>query len=263
MEISSPQNQRVKDAVRLREKRGRQMQSRFIIDGGREILRAMQAGWEFDELFVCPEWCEREDRKRTLEQLADVDVRINVSADVMEKLSFGQRQEGMVATAKYRSLPSVTELATEHTLVAVLEGIEKPGNLGAIARSADAAGIDAILMADAHTDVFNPNAIRASAGTIFSMPIYSSTSSETLEHLNTAGFQILATHLQASEPYTSFDLTKRTAIVLGTESTGLSEVWNQQPVTTVKLPMNGVADSLNVSATATVLFYEALRQRSG
>ena len=261
MEISSTQNQRVKDAARLREKRGRQTQSRFIIDGGREILRAINSGWEIEELFVCPDWCERDDRQEFLQQLGEISQRIDDSTDVMEKLSFGQRQEGMVATARYKPIPSVTDLASSSTLVAVLEGIEKPGNLGALMRSADATGVDAIILADAHTDIFNPNAIRASAGTVFSVPIYSGTSTDVLDELEKRNFQILATHVTATVTYTDADLTKPTAIALGTEATGLSDHWIDDRVESIKLPMNGIADSLNVSATATVLFYEALRQR--
>jgi len=262
MEINSTQNQRVKDAARLREKRGRRTQSRFIIDGGREILRAIKSGWEIDELFVCSDWCEREDRQEILQQLGEISQRIDVSTDVMEKLSFGQRQEGIVATAQYKQISSITDLAASCTLVAVLEGIEKPGNLGALMRSADATGVDAIILADAHTDIFNPNAIRASAGTVFSVPIYSGTSIEVLNELERRSFQILATQLTASVTYSDADLTNPTAIALGAEATGLSDVWSDERVTSIKLPMHGIADSLNVSATATVLFYEALRQRS-
>ena len=167
-----------------------------------------------------------------------------------------------MATAQYKQISSITDLAASCTLVAVLEGIEKPGNLGALMRSADATGVDAIILADAHTDIFNPNAIRASAGTVFSVPIYSGTSIEVLNELERRSFQILATQLTASVTYSDADLTNPTAIALGAEATGLSDVWSAERVTSITLPMHGIAASLNVSATATVLFYEALRQRS-
>jgi TrmH family RNA methyltransferase len=147
-------------------------------------------------------------------------------------------------------------------LIAVLEGVEKPGNVGAVLRSADAAGVSAVILADGRTDLYNPNAIRASSGTIFSMPVCEATSSDVLAWLRERGFRIAAARVDGSVPYTKVDYRGPTAIVLGSEATGLSPIWSGNDIQAVRLPMLGAADSLNVSVTAAVLFYEALRQRT-
>ena len=146
-------------------------------------------------------------------------------------------------------------------LVAVLEGVEKPGNVGAVLRSADAAGVSALIAADPRTDLYNPNAIRASLGTIFTMPVCEAAGGETIEWLRANGFRIFAARVDGAIPYTEADYRGRSAIVLGSEAAGLSPLWRGDDVQAVRLPMLGAADSLNVSVTAAVLFYEALRQR--
>jgi TrmH family RNA methyltransferase len=145
----------------------------------------------------------------------------------------------------------------------VLESIEKPGNLGAILRSADATGVDAVVVADGRTDLFNPNTIRASLGTVFRANVCEATTAETIEWLRDQSVPIIAAHLDAERVYTAADMSKGAAIVLGSEAAGLSDAWTGANVTPVRLPMHGVADSLNVSTAAAVLFYEALRQRGG
>ena len=150
----------------------------------------------------------------------------------------------------------------EGALVGVLAGVEKPGNVGAVFRSADAAGLDALIVADAGTDLWNPNCIRASLGTVFAVPAATASSEATLAWLAAQGLQIVAARVDAMVPYTEVDFRRPTAIVLGSEAHGLSAAWNSPAVIGVRLPMRGLADSLNVSATAAVLFYEALRQRA-
>jgi TrmH family RNA methyltransferase len=179
----------------------------------------------------------------------------------MEKLSFGHRVEGVVAVAHppVRTLADLT-LAND-AVVAVVEGVEKPGNLGAIVRTADAAGIAAVLVAEGGTDLFNPNAIRASLGAIFSVPVCAATSDESLSWLRKERFRLLAARVDASAEYTSADFRGRAAIILGSEAHGLSNHWQGADIMPIRLPLLGGVDSLNLSATAAVLFYEALRQR--
>jgi RNA methyltransferase, TrmH family len=260
--ITSRQNPKVKDAVRLRTGRGRQRQGRMIVDGAREALRALEAGVRAVEAFVCLELCDSADSQRAVEALRSSGAEVlDVSPDVFAKLAFGDRDDGvlLVAEAPRRTL-SELQLPAE-PLVAVLEGIEKPGNLGAILRSADAAGVNAVVVADGRTDLFNPNTIRASLGTVFGANVCEATSAETARWLSERGLNVITARPDADRCYAEVDLRGGVAIVLGSEATGLTGAWNGSNVTPVRLPMRGIADSLNVSTTAAVLFYEALRQR--
>jgi RNA methyltransferase, TrmH family len=260
--ITSSQNPRVKDAVRLRDRRHREKQGRILIDGSRELRRAVQAGVTLAEVFVCEPLCQGDDAQCLLAALSETKCELlHVSESVFEKLAFGQRAEGVLGVAEMPRPTLESLVSQKNMLVAVLEGIEKPGNVGAVLRSADAAGVSALIVADGRTDLYNPNAIRASLGTIFTMPVCAATSSETLAWLRTHHCTILAARVDGSVPYTEVDYRGPTALVLGSEATGLSSVWAGNDVKAVRLPMLGAADSLNVSATAAVLFYEALRQR--
>jgi TrmH family RNA methyltransferase len=262
-EITSSHNPRVKRAARLREARQRQKQGRFLIDGARELLRAMEAGIELDEVFVCRPLCRNEETRAVLARLDGTAQRIiHISAPLMEKLAFGGRDEGLLAVAipPRRALEDLS--LPPDALVAVLAGVEKPGNVGAVLRSADAAGVSALIVADGGTDLYNPNTIRASLGTIFTLGVCTASSSEALGWLRGHGVQIYAARVDAQRLYTQVDLRAASAIVLGSEAQGLSEAWSGPEVTAVRLPMRGAADSLNVSAAAAVMFYEALRQRS-
>ena len=296
--ITSPQNPRVKDAVRLRDRRHREKQGRILIDGARELqpcaLRRACGGGGVRLRAAVPERGRAAIAGRTCRQAAARC--LHVSEAVFEKLAFGQRAEGVLGVAemprptleslvgwggdsvelgwqfnchpnKHSSTAAPTGLAVSTgaaPLVAVLEGVEKPGNVGAVLRSADAAGVSAVIVADPRTDLYNPNAIRASLGTIFT-------------HAGLRGDQRRRAGLAAGAANTRFsppgsmgpcptptvDYRGPTAIVLGSEAAGLSPVWAGDDIRAVRLPMLGVADSLNVSVTAAVLFYEALRQRSG
>jgi RNA methyltransferase, TrmH family len=285
--ITSIHNQRVKDAIHLRSARQRRRQGRFIIDGVRELARAASAGVGLIEVFVCRSLVAGEEATSLLENFEKSDAEIlDVSEVVFQKLAFGSRAEGVLAVAEMPrmtlnslSLPSppgtpwvplpkgegtsvgAASYAANNRLIAVLEGVEKPGNIGAVLRSADAAGVAALILADARTDLYNPNAIRSSLGTIFTMPVCEATSVETLDWLRERGFQIVAARVDGSVPYTEVDYRRPTAIVLGSEATGLTDAWSASDIAAVRLPMLGAADSLNVSATAAVIFYEALRQR--
>lgn len=260
--ITSLDNARVKYAVRLHDRRWREREGRIRVDGARELLRAIQARVRLVTVFVCEPLCQSDDARRVLAALPACGCEIlHVSEPVFAKLAFGERCEGVlgVAATPQRTLSDLT--LSPDPLVAVLEGVEKPGNLGAVLRSADAAGVSALIVADARTDLYNPNAIRASLGTIFALPVCEATATDTLAWLRARGLAIYAARVDGSLLYTQADYRGPSAIVLGSEAEGLSDLWRGEEITPVRLPMLGAADSLNVSAAAAVLFYEALRQR--
>jgi TrmH family RNA methyltransferase len=261
--ITSRQNERVKDAVKLRDRKGRVAQGRIVIDGAREIARAIAAGVEVVEAFVWESMATSAEAREAIARAHGAGAAVaTVTDEVFEKLCFGEGRDGLVAIARtpYRTLAGLSLPPTP--LVAVIEGLEKPGNVGAIMRSADGAGVDAVIVADGHTDLFNPNAIRASLGTVFNAGVCAATTDETLAWLQGLALPIYAAKPQAAVMYADADYTRGAAIVLGSEADGLSPAWNAVGVTAISLPMRGIADSLNVSATAAVLFYEAQRQRS-
>jgi RNA methyltransferase, TrmH family len=262
MRITSVQNQRVKDAIRLRDRKGREEQQRIVIDGAREIQRAFQAGVQILELFA-DKSSTADSEQEIIETMERVGAEIHdVSPRVMQKLAYGDRASGLVAVARAPRKQLLDQLVlASDAIVVVLEHVEKPGNLGAVARTADAARIAAVITADSGTDIYNPNAIRASAGTIFGLPVICTTALEALAWLRAQQFRIYATRVDGSEPYWRAKFTGRAALVLGSEVSGLTPIWSGKDVKTITLPQYGIADSLNVSVTAAVLFYEALRQR--
>lgn len=259
--ITSRQNLRIKSAAKLRESRGRREQQRIIIDGIREIGRALDAGVELVEAYVCES--SLNEKGRSLQQrLAEYECELLlVTQPVLEKIAFGNRSDGIVAIANTPTTDLNSLPLQDQMLVAVLENVEKPGNVGAVIRSADAAGVLAVIVVDAGTDLYNPNSIRASAGTIFSTRLVGCSSDEALRWLQQHDFKIFTTRVDGAADYTTGDYSARSAIVLGSEAEGLSNVWQGEDITSVQLPMRGIGDSLNVSVTAAVLFYEALRQR--
>jgi TrmH family RNA methyltransferase len=264
LKITSRQNPRVKAAVRLRSRRERAQQGRFLVDGSRETMRAVAAGLRFQEAFVCDELCDSAESMEAAGAIQSTTAEVfRVSPDVYAKLAFGDRLDGIVAVAlaPRRGLNDLQ--LSSRPIIAVLEGIEKPGNLGAILRSADAAGVDAVIVAEGRTDLYNPNTIRASMGTVFRDNICESTTAQTIGWLLGRDWPILAARPDANALYTDIDMRDGVTIVLGSEAAGLTDAWSGEGVVPVRLPMHGLADSLNVSTTAAVLFYEALRQRSG
>ena len=261
--ITSPHNPRVNLAARLRDHRQRKKEQRILIDGAREISRAIAAGVALQEVFVCAELCRSEEAKQLLEILPKSGAEVlEVSEQVFSRLAFGERAEGIVAVAAVPSHRLEDLDLPDNPLVAVLEGVEKPGNIGAVLRSADGAGVSALVLADPRTDLYNPNAIRASLGTIFSLPVAAAAADKVLTWLQTQKLQIVTARVEGSVVYTDIDYRRPTAIVFGSEANGLSPLWTGDDIRAIRLPMLGAADSLNVSAAAAVLFYEALRQRT-
>lgn len=261
--ITSLQNPRIKNTIKLRDRRHREKQGRILIDGLRELERAIDAGVSLVEAFVHLPACENPDAQRILAKLAQRGTEVvEVNTPVFEKLAFGQRVEGILGVAQ-TPLAALDEVKLPaNPLVAVLEGVEKPGNVGAVSRTADGAGLSALVVAGPRTDLYNPNAIRASLGTLFALPVAAASAEDTLAWLRRQNLTILAARVNGAVPYTEVDYRRPTAIVLGSEAEGLTDAWSGPEIQAIRLPMLGVADSLNVSATAAVLFYEALRQRS-
>ena len=261
--ITSLQNQRVKDAIKLRDRRQRTKQGRMLIDGARELGRAIDAGIDLLEVFVCESLCHTDDAQRLLPRLESSGAELlPVTPEVFAKLAFGDRAEGVLGVARTPT-PRLDELRLpDEPLLAVAENLEKPGNLGAVLRSADAAGVSAVLAAGGGTDLYNPNVIRASLGTIFTLPVAAAPTSQVVAWLRERKFRIYAARVDAKQLYTDVSYAGASAIVLGSEAAGLTDAWSGDDVTPIKLPMCGAADSLNISAAAAVLFYEALRQRT-
>jgi TrmH family RNA methyltransferase len=260
--LTSTANPRVKAAVALRDRRERDRTGLTVVDGAREVRRSVEGGATVVEAFICEPLMAGADARAVLDRLGVTGAPVHsVSESVFARISFGERAEGVVAIVRIPSLDLAQLVLPDDPLVVVVEGVEKPGNVGAVLRSADGAGADAVVAADARTDLFNPNAIRSSLGTAFSMPMAAASTTDTLGWLRANGLRIVAARVDAERLYTDADLSGPLAIALGAESDGLSAAWSGQSIEAVRLPMAGIADSLNVSATAAVLLYEARRQR--
>lgn len=261
MHITSRHNPRVKEAAKLRERRARERLGQILIDGGREIRRALAAGVRPLVAFVCEELCTGDDARAAVIELRTAAPELfTLSPSVYEKLAYGQRDDGVVLVAQMPRRTLADLKLPPEPLIAVIEGVEKPGNLGAILRSADGAGVDAVILANPRTDLFNPNTIRASLGTVFRDNVCAAETTEVVAWVRELGIPTYAARPDTTQLYTEVDLSHGGAIVLGSEATGLSEHWNA--AIPIRLPMHGIADSLNVSVTAAVIFYEALRQRA-
>jgi RNA methyltransferase, TrmH family len=260
--LTSVANPRIKSAATLRDRRERDRTGLTLVDGAREIRRAIDAGADVVEVFVCEPQLAGPDARAALDRLRGRDIAIQATSEaVFAKLAFGERSEGLVAIVRIPSLALDALALPADPLVAVVEGVEKPGNLGAILRSADGAAADAVVAASPRSDLFNPNAIRASAGTIFDVPLAAAATSDVLAWLRDHGLRIVAARVDGAERYTDVDLTGPLALVVGAEAEGLADAWSAADIVAVHLPMFGVADSLNVSVSAAILFYEARRQR--
>lgn len=260
-EITSPKNPRIRHAAALRERRARDEAGLTLVDGIRELERALDGGARPVEVFADLARLDARGRELLAAARAAGAVVLPTSGAALDRLAFGDRAEGVVATVEIPDLALASLRLPAAPLLVVLEGVEKPGNLGAVLRSADGAGADAMVLADPRTDVFNPNAIRASLGAVFAMPLATGSSAEVQAELARRGIEVVTARVDAVELYTDVDLTGPLAIVLGSEADGLTDRWPAPPARPVRLPMLGVGDSLNVSIAAAILLYEARRQR--
>ena len=261
--IDSPANPRIRAAVALRERRERDATGLTLVDGAREARRAIDAGVEIETAYVCTPLLTSPEARETLNALGHARGRrelVAVSERAFVKLAYGDRSDGIVLVARprVRALRDLDPPA--EPLVVVTEDVEKPGNVGAILRSADGAGADAVI-AVGGTDLFNPNVIRASVGTVFTVPVAAAPADEVLAWLRRRGLRIVATRVDAPTLHVDANLRGSMALAFGNEAEGLSRHWEGDDVEAVRLPMEGVADSLNVSAAAAILLYEAWRQR--
>ena len=267
--IESAANPRIKAALRLRERRERDATGLTLVDGGREALRAMEAGAVVESAFVCPPLLATREAQRVAEKLSQTFGPFGASIEytevgerAFERLAYGDRADGVVLVVRAPRAEVADLQLPADPLVVVTEDVEKPGNVGAILRSADAVGADAVI-AVGGTDLFNPNVIRASVGTVFSVPAATASAEEAIAWLRERDVRIVTSLVDARRLHVEANLRGPLAIVLGSESRGLSDSWRGPDVEAVRLPMAGVADSLNVSVAAAVLLYEAWRQRHG
>ena len=262
MRIESPANPRVKNVVKLRQRSKRDAMGLTIIEGYREILCALAHRHPIKELFFCPDFFLGKNELSLLDKAAASGaVSFECSRRVFEKLSYRDRPDGLLALAP-KVAHSLSDLpADSDAMILVAESVEKPGNLGTMLRSADAAGAAAVIVCDPATDINNPNVVRASIGTLFRIPVVETDAATALAWLKANGFPVVAASPHATRLYTDAAMPGRTALVVGSEQYGLSRLWMDEADVLVKIPMHGHADSLNVASAATLLLYEAVRQR--
>ncbi len=259
-EINSIQNSYIKNLLKLQEKaRERKKQGLFIIEGKREITLAISAGYKFDTILFFPNLIS-EDKVLHLFN-ANVN-RIEISKEVYHKLAYRGSTEGIIAVtkAKNNSLENI-KFNSKKPLLLIAEGLEKPGNIGALLRTADAANVDAVLIANPKSDLYNSNIIRSSIGCIFTNQIATGTSEEIIAFLQKNNISIYAATLQNSNEYYKENYMESSAIVVGTEATGLTDIWREAANQNVNIPMQGQIDSMNVSVSAAIILFEAKRQR--
>lgn len=257
--ITSVQNPKIKSLISLEKPRERRKQCLFVIEGTKEISLAIKAGYKIGNIFFCEQIISREQ----LGNLADDRLVIPVSKEVFDKIAVRENSGGAIAVAEMKTNPLQDIKLSGIPLILIVESVEKPGNLGAILRTADAAGVDAVFSCDPQTDFYNPNVIRSSVGCVFTQPIASASSEETIAWLRKNGIKIFCAYLDSSKPYYQIDFKQPSAIVMGTESTGLSDLWVRSSDANIIIPMFGKIDSMNVSASAAVIVFEAVRQRTG
>tara|TARA_R110002073_G_scaffold205294_3_gene365002 strand:+ start:22915 stop:23721 length:807 start_codon:yes stop_codon:yes gene_type:complete len=262
-QISSVQNSFIKELVQLKEKsRNRKNSGQFLIEGQREIELALKGNYELETILYYPKLFSEEELNKQLNELINHPEIISISKEVYQKLAHRETTEGVLAVAKTKSLElSNLNIDTENPLILIAEAPEKPGNIGALLRTADAANIDAVIIANPKTDMYNPNIIRSSVGCVFTNQIATGSTNEVIDFLKENNINIYCAALQASVDYHTQDYTKPTAIVVGTEATGLSDEWLQHSTQNIIIPMQGQIDSMNVSVAAGILIFEAKRQR--
>lgn len=260
--ITSLQNPKLKEVVRLRDRGPREEAGLMIVEGYRELKRALDNGVKPAALFFAPDWYLGENEPALVERAGTAGADLfQCSKEAFAKIAYRDRPEGLLALVPIVHKGLADLVLPPHPLLIVAEAIEKPGNLGSILRSADAAGVHAVIVCDRCTDIHNPNVVRASIGTLFTVPVAEATSEETLAWLRERGIRVFAATPHTDRNYTDADMRTGCAIVVGTEQYGLSDRWMQVADEKVRIPMLGQADSLNVANATTILLYEALRQR--
>ena len=264
--ITSAQNPKIKLLLELQEKsKTRRKEGLFVVEGRRELIHCMEAGYQVHTLFVCRDILNDRDLEEILDTLKQQTAQAGIfelPGQLYDKVAYRGGTEGVIAELKCKEHGLENLNLKANPLVVVLESVEKPGNLGAVLRSADAAGVDAVIVCDPLTDMYNPNLIRSSIGAIFTVPVAAASSEETIKWLKDRGIKIYTAQLQDSEWYYDTDMKKGTAVVMGTEATGLTDAWRKAADAHIKIPMLGRLDSLNVSVSAAILMYEAVRQRN-
>lgn len=290
--VTSAQNPKIKELLALQEKaKARREKGLFVVEGRRELGHCIEAGFDVRSVFVCKEIVGEKEMDEIFGYIApsaqrDADIAaaaqhdngiaatdgtlkrkdgpniIEVPKELYRKIAYREGTEGIIAEVRVRKRNLEDLDLRENPLIIVLESVEKPGNLGAVLRSADACGVDAVIVCDPATDMYNPNLIRASIGAVFSVQTVAAGSEEVIGWLKSRGIKILTAQLQDSELYYDTDMTCGTAIVMGTEATGLTGIWRENADAHIRIPMLGKLDSLNVSVSAAILLYEAVRQRS-
>lgn len=259
--ITSTTNSRIKSVIKLSKRREREKTGLFLIEGCRECQRALEQNWEIVTCYYTPSLFKDSVSDSLLTKLENQGIeRIEVAPHVFEKIAYREGPDGFLAVAKQR-IASLEAIKKDNPFLLLVEGIEKPGNLGSMLRSSDAAGVDALIICDQQVDVFSPNVVRASMGTLFSIPCIPVSSDKALAWCKQKGIELVATTPSAKEAYTAISYQKGVAIAMGSEKEGLSQTLLEAADVKVMIPMRGLADSLNVSAAATLLLFEVIRQR--
>lgn len=258
--ITSLQNTKIKNLVKLSKKKERLIQNLFILEGARELSLALSANYSIDSVFVCPELFEKSEYPDVLDTIPKSIIQ-EVNQNVFEKVAYREGSDGLIAllTPKKHTLNNLK--LSDTPFIIILEAVEKPGNLGAILRTADASKADAVIICDPLSDIYNPNTIRSSVGCLFTTQVATCTSEEALKWLSEHKITSFAAELQASQWYQDTDFTIPSAIIMGTEADGLTDFWLKRANARIKIPMRGAIDSLNVSVSTAIITFEAMRQR--
>ncbi len=257
-QITSAQNPFIKSLVLLQEKaKARKQSGTFLIEGIREIELAIKGNYEIETILICFEVIDKSFNPSIFQSLNTIEI----SKEVYQKLAYRDTTEGIIAVAKTKSHQLLDLQLPENPLILVMESIEKPGNIGAMLRTCDAAKVDAVIIANPKTDLYNPNMVRSSVGCLFTNQIATASTEETIAFLQQNNINFYSATLQNSTPYHTQNFSKPTALVVGTEATGLTEPWREKATQNIIIPMQGEIDSMNVSVAAAILLFEAKRQR--
>lgn len=258
--ITSIQNPKIKNIVKLSKARERKLQNLFIIEGARELSLAISANYQIKSVYICNDLFTKTDYPHVLDNINKNNI-IEVSISVFEKIAYREGSDGIIALVEPKSHTLSNIITKSNPFIIVLESIEKPGNLGAILRTADAAQVDAIIVCDPLTDVYNPNVIRSSVGCLFTVQIATCSSEDALKWLRQKEIKTFAAELNTDYWYQDADYRKSSAIIMGTEADGLTSFWLKNADRRIKIPMRGKIDSLNVSTSTAIITFEAMRQR--